>query len=91
MYTHTLNFCLITLIQVFHDIKKQLLIYIRSRKLINKEFACFNYYMFQNICNYFKHEDETYLFNNIVIDFFIFQTQLHFDSIYNDKYNILKF
>lgn len=59
--------------------------------MLKLNFACFNYFISQSICNYFKINEEICLFQNVVLDLFVFQVQLHFQFNSNNSYKISKF
>jgi len=91
IYTRNLESCVIEIAIIFEDIKHKLLTLIRKKKLLKLNFACFACFTSQSICNYSKINEEICLFQNVVLDLFVFQVQLQFRFNSNNSYNISKF
>lgn len=91
IYTHNLESCITQTATIFEDIKHKLLTLIRKERLLKLGSACFDCFTPQSICNYSKINDDTCLFQNVVLDLFVFQVQLQFRFNSNNSYKISEF
>lgn len=62
VYLYNLESYIAQIATIFENIKYKLLTLIRKKRLLKLSFACFDCFTSQSICNYFKINQEIYLF-----------------------------